>query len=143
MPSPPRRRAYHAHDRPPPPGAFNAAESAILAAAYGHVPAHGFSRRALALGARDAGYLDVTANLLPDETFSLVRWHLTTQRLALADRARALYAPGPAPAPPAAEKVERLAWERLLGNRPVVARWQEVRGAPPRPFSVRGDLHWR
>jgi len=124
------RRAYHSSDHPPPPGEFNAAESAILAAAYARVPEHGFSRQALALGARDAGYLDVSANLLHDEAFSLVRWHLATQRRALADRALALYGAG-RPAAGVAEKVERLTWERLQGNRAVIARWQEVGPDPP------------
>ncbi len=40
------------------------------------------------------------------------------------------------------DKVRRLAWERLVGNRPVITRWQEVSGinlrtrkraAQPRP----------
>ncbi len=56
-----------------PPGApFGAAERAILAAAYRHVPEHGFSPRTLALGARDAGYPDISASILPDGAFSLV-----------------------------------------------------------------------
>jgi ubiquinone biosynthesis protein COQ9 len=125
----PRRRAYHSYDRPAPAGPFGSAESAILAAALARVPSHGFSAEALALGARDAGYLDISAGLVPEGAFGLVRWHLVTQREGLAARAEELFA---APAGGGTrllstpEKAEALVWERLMGNREVVGRWQEV-----------------
>jgi ubiquinone biosynthesis protein COQ9 len=148
------RRQYHSHDHPPPPGPFTPAESALLGAAYTHVAAQGFSREALALGARDAGLLDISPSLLlggsDGGVFALIRWHLYTQRNALAGKAAALFAseidgsPGGSKDATAAtpslggigggirtvsERVEMLAWARLQGNDEagVVGRLQEVR----------------
>lgn len=100
---------------------FPAPEKVILAAALTHVPAHGFTPTALTLGARDAGYIDASANLFPAGPFDLVRYHLVTQRLALA-RSQSL---ADQPSSVGAE-VRRLTWTRLLANAPVVHRWQEV-----------------
>ncbi len=124
----PLRCRFHSADHPPPAGPFGAAEQAILAAAYRHVPACGFSMQALALGAKDAGYLDTSTNVLPDGAFSLVRWHLVTRRKALAARSLDLFSePDAHDATAVSDKVRRLTWERLMGNRDVVAKWQEVR----------------
>ena len=125
-------RLYHSYDHPPPPGVFNQTEKAILSAAYTHVPEHGFTQHALALGARDAGYLDISTNLLPNGPFSLIQYHLLTQREALAPRSSEIFDQQQGEAAPSAgqwavsDKVERLTWERLLGNRDVNHRWQEV-----------------
>ena len=116
-----RYQPYHSYDHPPPAGPFSPPEAAILAAAYRHVPQHGFSPEALARGARDAGYLDISTNLLPEGPFSLIRWHLTTQREALAARTAAL-----PDASSVTDKVEALTWERLLGNVEIIGRWQDV-----------------
>lgn len=127
------RRSFHAHDHPPPPGPFGATESAILAAAYRHVPEHGFTQRALSLGARDVGLLDISSSALVDGPFSLIRWHLITQRQALAWRSRELFEGENAPLLGVGRKVAALTWERLLGNKDVIHRWQEVctnAGAP-------------
>lgn len=126
-PGAPRARTYHSYDHPPPQGPFSATERALLSAAYAHVPAHGFTHDALALGARDAGYLDISTNLLPEGVFSLVRWHLVSQREDLARRAAELFdADGEAAAAGVGTKVEALTWARLLGNTAVLGRWQEV-----------------
>lgn len=126
-------RLYHSYDHPPPPGDFNQTEKAILSAAYAHVLDHGFTQHALTLGARDAGYLDISTNLLPEGPFSLIRYHLVTQREALAPKSKEIFSSSQqAEAAPSAgqwnvsDKVERLTWERLLGNRDVNHRWQEV-----------------
>jgi ubiquinone biosynthesis protein COQ9 len=126
------RRPYHSYDHPPTPGVFSDAERAILAAAYAHVPEYGFTQRALALGARDAGYLDISTSLLPDGAFSLIKYHLVTKREALAPKSEALFggaaaaASSPASTVSVDDKVERLTWERLLENQNVIHRWQEV-----------------
>jgi len=126
-------RTYHSRDHPAPAGPFSQAEQAILSAAYKHVPEHGFSQEALALGARDAGYLDISTTILPEGVFSLIRWHLVTQRDALARRRDALFGSeseqqeGGGAKVPVEDKVEALTWERLLANRDVISRWQEVR----------------
>ncbi|KAH8198235.1 hypothetical protein TruAng_007578 [Truncatella angustata] len=120
-------RSYHSYDHPAPPGAFNATERAILSAAYAHVPEHGFSQHALALGARDAGYLDMSATILPNGPFSLIKYHLVTKREGLVPKSKDIFAPGAeAERLPTNDKVERLTWERLLENRDVIHRWQEV-----------------
>lgn len=130
----PLRRPFHSYDHPPPPGPFGPAEEAILAAAYRHVPEHGFSPRALGLGARDAGYLDISPSVLPDGPFSLIRYHLVTQREALAPRAVELFdSEGNERKPGVGAKVATLTWERLMANQPTIRRWQEVSpSTPPR-----------
>lgn len=94
---------------------------------------HGFSQAALSLGARDAGFLDISTNLLPHGVFSLVQWHLVSQREALAGKAEKLFAEaGPAGQWMGLGKmVEMLTWERLMGNKEIIGRWQEVRITNP------------
>ena len=95
------------------------------------MPNHGFTRRALGLGARDAGFLDISPAILPDGPFALVRYHLVSRREALAARSRELFAAGEdggrAPEMGVGAKVAALTWERLMGNKEIVHRWQEVR----------------
>ncbi|KAI0453974.1 ubiquinone biosynthesis protein COQ9 [Xylaria acuta] len=136
------RRPYHSYDHPAPAGVFNAHERAILAAAYRRVPEHGFSQHALSLGARDAGYPDVSTNLLSEGPFSIIRYHLVARREALARRRDAIFADaGAAAAAPVPARVERLTWERLLGNRDVNHRWQEALAIMAQPSHVPASLH--
>lgn len=129
------RRPFHSYDHPAPAGPFGPVEEAILAAAYRHVPEHGFSSRALGFGARDAGYLDISPSVLPDGPFSLIRYHLVHQRETLAPRAAELFDGAEAERQPGVgAKVAALAWERLMANKPVIRRWQEVR---PRSAALR------
>lgn len=118
------RRGYHSYDHPSYANSFCLAERAILAAAYAHVPEHGFSQQSLALGARDSGYLDISTNLLPDGVFNLVQWHMVSQRESLAGRARELFS---GERLGTGKKVEVLIWERLMGSKAVIRQWQEVR----------------
>ncbi|KAI0880998.1 ubiquinone biosynthesis protein COQ9 [Annulohypoxylon maeteangense] len=138
------RRSYQSYDHPPAPGVFGAAEQAILSAAYRHVPEHGFTQHALSLGARDAGYLDISTNLLPEGPFSLIRYHLVTQREALTPQSELIfhsrgeektYLPQQV-----LDKVERLTWERLLGNQEVNHRWQEALAIMAQPPHVPASL---
>ncbi|KAE9369463.1 ubiquinone biosynthesis protein COQ9 [Stipitochalara longipes BDJ] len=121
-------RPYHSYDHPPPPGPFTPAESSILEAAIPHIPTHGFKHATLSIGASEAGYIDASTNLFPNGAFSLVHYHLYTQRLALAKHQHIL-------SPPLREgekpigigwKVKALTWERLMGNKNIVHRWQEA-----------------
>ncbi|KAI5857285.1 ubiquinone biosynthesis protein COQ9 [Durotheca rogersii] len=134
--------SYHSYDHPPTPGVFSEPEKAILSAAYRHVPKHGFTQHALSLGARDAGYLDISTNILPEGPFSLIRYHLVTQREAIAPLSRAIYGTEgrdslllDVPA-----KVERLTWERLLANRYVNNRWQEALAVMSLPSHIPTSL---
>ncbi|KAK7931921.1 Ubiquinone biosynthesis protein coq9- mitochondrial [Apiospora marii] len=151
-----RRRTYHSYDHPPPPGAFNNAERQILSAAYRHVPEHGFTHKALSLGARDAGYLDISTNVVPEGPFSLIKYHLVSKREALAPRSAEIFnAPvdcvdGVTPDVAAGargqlltvpERVERLTWERLLANQDIIHRWQEALAVMAQPSRVPASLH--
>ncbi|KAJ0115936.1 hypothetical protein J7T55_004106 [Diaporthe amygdali] len=130
------RRSYHSYDHPPSPGLFSPTERAILTAAYAHIPQHGFTLKALALGARDAGYLDISTNLLTDGVFTLVQWHLVAQREALAGKAKRLFEDEEAPRLGLGAKVEMLTWERLMGNKHVIGKLQEALAIMAQPSCV-------
>lgn len=116
---------YHSYDYAQPPP-FPPAESAILSAAYSHVPNHGFTIDSLKLGARDAGYLDVSTNLFPRGVFDLVNYHLVTQRLALQNTVQFPDDGAQGKKPGVGAKVRTLTLARLRANEPVIHRWQEV-----------------
>lgn len=120
-------RSYHSYDHPAPPGPFNPIETSILSASIPHVPSHGFSETSLALGAKDAGYLDVSTNLFPRGAFSLIHYHLVTQRLTLAHHRQQLFQQHHSKPLGMGKKVKSLTWERLMGNKSLIHRWQEVR----------------
>lgn len=120
------RRSYHSYSHPPIPGPFDPTETAILSAALTHVPTHGFTHTSLALGARDAGYLDVSTNLFPKGAFSLVHYHLVTQRLGLSNSQ--ILQPRDIKNPlGVGAKVKALTWERLIRNAEIIHKWQDVR----------------
>jgi ubiquinone biosynthesis protein COQ9 len=120
-----QRCSYHSHEisQPPP---FPAAESAILSAAISHVPHYGFTADALNLGARDAGYLDVSTNLLPRGVYDLINYHLVTQRLALRDSVQFSSEGSQGKKLGLGSKVRTLAMARLRANEAIIHRWQEV-----------------
>lgn len=136
-PSASSRRAYHSADHPPAPEEdpsfslpFCKTETAILSAAYAHVPEHGFTDRTLALGARDAGLPDISTTIVPG-TFALVRWHLVTRRRELERRAGELFPAATATDAPLTQaqvnaRAEQLTWARLQANGPIITRWQEA-----------------
>ena len=122
-------RSYHSYEHESAPSPFNATEDAVLTAALRHVPMHGFTDASLSIGAREAGYLDVTVNLFPRGSFNLVNYHLVTKRLALKkvlDTQAAKDDGGPFKGQGVGTRVRFLALERLMANRPVIHRWQEV-----------------
>lgn len=81
----PARALYHSYEHSPAPP-YPESETKILSSALTHVPTHGFTQEALNLGARDAGYLDISTNLFRKGAFDLILYYLVTQRLALANR---------------------------------------------------------
>jgi ubiquinone biosynthesis protein COQ9 len=121
-----QRCLYHSYDYAQAPP-FPQPESAILSSAYAHIPSHGFTIDALKLGARDAGYLDVSTNLLPRGVFDLVNYHLVTQRLALKDNVQFPDNGEGGKKMGVGSKVRTLTLARLRANEPVIHRWQEVR----------------
>lgn len=133
-------RPFHSYDHPPPSTPFTTAEETILSSAYKHVPEHGFSSRALGLGAKDAGYLDISPSVLPDGAFSLIRYHLVKQRLGLAERNRELFKDQQTSkdqrTPGVGRRVAALTWERLLANKDIIHQWQEVSSTTPSTPSI-------
>ncbi|KAL0939439.1 rpsU-divergently transcribed protein [Colletotrichum truncatum] len=124
-------RSYHSYDNPDPSTTFNPNEEILLSAAYKHVPDHGFSHKALALGAKDTGYLDISTSILPDGPFSLIRYHLVTRRESLAARSKEIFDKESESG--VLERVQRLTWDRLLGNEAVIDRWQEALAVMAQP----------
>ncbi|KAG0643489.1 COQ9-domain-containing protein [Tuber brumale] len=123
-------RRYHSYQHPAPGPSSTTAESAILSASLPHVPSHGFSDAALSFGARDAGYLDISVNMLPGGVFDLVRYHLATERLRLGDK---IDFRGPENELPEGlrnlsipAKVRILCMERLKANAHIIHRWKEA-----------------
>jgi ubiquinone biosynthesis protein COQ9 len=74
-------RPYHSTLHPRlPDHEYTNSQTAILTAALPHIPEHGFSLEALTLGARDAGFLDVSVQLLPRAEFDLILFWLASRR---------------------------------------------------------------
>ena len=121
-----QRCGYHSYEYSQPPP-FPPAESAILSAALSHVPSYGFTADALRLGARDAGYMDVSTNLLPRGVFDLVNYHLVTQRLALKSSVQFPSTSEQGRKLGTGAKVRTLTLARLRANEPIIHRWQEAR----------------
>lgn len=122
------RAAYHSYEHVEPPP-YREAEEAILSSAFAHVPVHGFTREALNLGAKDAGYLELSTNLFPKGAFELVTYHLVTQRLGLKHRVQFPDGAGAGGVEGGVgRKVRSLVLERLRANRDagVLPRWQEA-----------------
>lgn len=121
-----RARTYYSQHHPEPPP-FPDAQEKILSAAMHHVPAHSFSSTALAEGAKQTGYLEVSVQLFPRGVFDLINYHLVTQRLALKDRVQfpedSKLGVG--------QKVKRLTFERLRANEHIIHQWQSVRSSDP------------
>ncbi|KAK3486489.1 COQ9-domain-containing protein [Neurospora hispaniola] len=137
------RNAYHSYDHPSSSAAFTPVEESILSAAYQHVPSHGFTPSALAAGARDAGYLDISPTILPEGAFALIRYHLVKQREELAARVSELFGgEGHVGARPGLSeweirgRVEAVTWERLSANAQVIGRWQEALAIMAQPSYV-------
>ncbi|KAJ6126745.1 hypothetical protein N7523_002357 [Penicillium sp. IBT 18751x] len=74
-------RPYHSTLHPRlPDHTYNNSQTAILTASLAHIPTHGFSAESLVLGARDAGFLDVSVQLFPRAEFDLVLFWLASRR---------------------------------------------------------------
>ena len=114
-------RSYYSEHHPH-PQPYRDVEETILSSAMTHVPVHGFSTKSLQLGARDAGYLEVSIQLFPKGVFDLIKYHLVSQRQALKDRVQF-----PSNVRLGAEqKVRTLTIERLRANKDIIHQWQRV-----------------
>lgn len=126
--------SYHSHEFATPPP-FPPAESAILSAAITRVPHYGFTAEALRMGARDAGYLDVSTNLLPRGVYDLINYHLVSQRLALKETVQFPDESDAANKLGLGAKVRALTLARLRANKPFIHRWSEV-------SLIQSQFHW-
>ncbi|RKF72784.1 Ubiquinone biosynthesis protein coq9, mitochondrial [Golovinomyces cichoracearum] len=129
----PSIRSYHSYDHTPPPGPFTPIQSQILAAAQPHISTHGFTMTSLSRGANDVGYIDATTNLFSDGSFSLVHYHLYSQRLALKSRLDQVLQDK---SQTVGFKVKALAWERLKGNTHVIHCWPEALALMALPSNI-------
>ena len=112
---------YHSYEHQQTPS-FDPVEDAILAAAIENVPDQGFTARALAEGAREVGFRDATVNLFSRGAFSLVLYHLATQRTALAESDSVN-----SNSSDVDTNIRNITWSRLESNKALISRWQEVR----------------
>ncbi|KAF2147293.1 uncharacterized protein K452DRAFT_354722 [Aplosporella prunicola CBS 121167] len=137
-PNPSRSNGYHSYEHAQ-PAPYPPVESSILSSALSHVPTHGFTATALKLGAREAGYLDVSTNLFPRGAFDLIQYHLVMRRLGLRDSVQF---------PQESEgkrvgvgaKVRLLTLERLRANKPIIHKWQEALAVMAQPSYVPASL---
>lgn len=128
-------RTYHSTLHPRlPDHEYTNSQTAILTAALDHVPAHGFTNTALTLGARDAGFLDVSVQLLPRGEFDLILFWLASRRGLLrgkveegglfrriaAEKGKDVYELS------VEERVRGLLLERLRMNDEIRHVWQDV-----------------
>ncbi|KAF7714962.1 Uncharacterized protein PECH_005398 [Penicillium ucsense] len=134
-------RTYHSSLHPrPPTHEYNNSQVAILSASLAHIPTEGFTRAALTAGARDAGFLDVSVQLLPRGEFDLVLFWLASRRGLLrakvedgcvfgetaATAAGDRTGTGSGSGPSVDEKVRILIMERLRMNKDVKGVWQDA-----------------
>lgn len=120
-----QRSLYHSYEHAAPPP-YREPEASILSSALDHVPVHGFTQEALTLGVRSAGYPDIsTTALFPKGAFSIVLYHLITQRLTLANRVQFPAEMG------VGRKVRALTLARLRANAEdpsILPHWQQGLG---------------
>ncbi|RAH84531.1 ubiquinone biosynthesis protein COQ9 [Aspergillus japonicus CBS 114.51] len=126
-------RTYHSDHHPTPPHDYTNSQTTILSAALHHVPTHGFSRNALTLGARDAGFLDVSVQLLPRGEFDLILFWLASRRGLLRSKVESdgLFSATTTTYPSGAvrsvdDKIQILLMERLRMNAEVKDQWQDA-----------------
>ncbi|PWY69768.1 ubiquinone biosynthesis protein COQ9 [Aspergillus heteromorphus CBS 117.55] len=125
----PTIRTYHSAHHPAPLHEYSNSQTTILSASLRHVPTHGFSRDALTLGARDAGFLDVSVQLFPRGEFDLILFWLASRRGLLRSRVEndALLQAQDGGAPLSVdEKIKVLIMERLRMNEEVRDKWQDA-----------------
>lgn len=131
-------RTYHSPLHPRlPPHEYTNSQTAILSASLPHIPTHGFTLAALTRGARDAGFLDVSVQLLPRGEFDLILFWLASRRGLLRGKVEegGLFAQALGKELSVEEKVKILVLERLRMNADVKGVWQDVCCyAHPPPF---------
>jgi ubiquinone biosynthesis protein COQ9 len=124
------RRPYHSTLHPAlPVHEYTNSQIAILEASLAHTPVHGFTHTSILLGARDAGFLDVSIQLLPNGEYDLILFWLASRRGLL----RAAVESGEIQFPAGQDvqsKIKTLIMKRMKMNEVVRGQWQEVGYTP-------------
>ncbi|KAJ5729935.1 uncharacterized protein N7483_004443 [Penicillium malachiteum] len=122
-----QKRSYHSDLHPSlPPHSYTNSQTAILEAALSHVPTHGFTNTSLTLGARDAGFLDVSVQLFPRGEFDLILFWLASRRGLLRAKVESdvdFFKTGDLDVN---GKIKLLILERLKMNQSVWDQWQDA-----------------
>ncbi|KAK2793891.1 Ubiquinone biosynthesis protein coq9, mitochondrial [Onygenales sp. PD_12] len=148
-PSPGLSRTYHSsfHPAPEPPAdTYTPEQSAILSGALQYVPEHGFSIQSLTLGARDAGYLDVSLQLFPKGgEIELITYWLASRRGLLRRKVENGEVFGESGVSGGRElsvdeKVKILILERLKMNEGIIQHWQDALATMSLPFNITPSL---
>ncbi|EEH09106.1 ubiquinone biosynthesis protein COQ9 [Histoplasma capsulatum G186AR] len=126
----------------PPADTYTPEQSAILSAAVNHIPEVGFTTRSLTLGARDAGYLDVSLQLFPDGgEMNLITYWLRSRRGMLRQKTKSgelfgMSGAGEIGGLSVEEKVLILILERLKMNEEIIEHWQDALATMSLPFNL-------
>ncbi|KAK2768126.1 Ubiquinone biosynthesis protein coq9, mitochondrial [Emmonsiellopsis sp. PD_33] len=148
-PCPGLSRTYHSsfHPAPEPPAdTYTPEQSAILSGALQYVPEHGFSIQSLTLGARDAGYLDVSLQLFPKGgEIELITYWLASRRGLLRRKVENGEVFGESGVTGGRElsvdeKVKILILERLKMNEGIIQHWQDALATMSLPFNITPSL---
>jgi ubiquinone biosynthesis protein COQ9 len=113
----PQLRSYRSSNHPHSPR-YTSLQHTILSNALAIVPSSGFTSESLTQGAKQAGYLEITHNLFPRGPWSIVEYHLVTQRESLSSISLDEQGVG--------RTIRKLCMERLKANKNVIGQWQEV-----------------
>ncbi|RAL03746.1 uncharacterized protein BO80DRAFT_462434 [Aspergillus ibericus CBS 121593] len=119
-------RTYHSIHYPSPTHPYTNSQTTILSAALHHVPTHGFTRDALTLGARDAGFLDVSVQLFPRAEFDLILFYLASRRGLLRSKVENDNLLQSAQPQSVDDKIKVLIMERLRMNAEVREKWVDA-----------------
>ncbi|KAL4936123.1 hypothetical protein BDV06DRAFT_205612 [Aspergillus oleicola] len=131
-------RPYHSIHHPDLPShEYTNSQTTILSAALNHVPAHGFTRESLTLGARDAGFLDVSIQLFPRGEFDLILFWLASRRGLLRAKVEQDGVLGrDSGLVSVEEKTRVLIMERLRMNGGVKHQWQDALALMSLPSNI-------
>ncbi|KAJ6017586.1 hypothetical protein N7451_000965 [Penicillium sp. IBT 35674x] len=120
------RRPYHSTLHPTlPVHEYTNSQIAILEASLAHTPVHGFSNTSILLGARDAGFLDVSIQLLPNGEYDLILFWLASRRGLL----RAAVESGEIQFPAGQDvqsKIKTLIMKRMKMNEEIRGQWSDA-----------------
>jgi len=110
-------RFYRSPNHPPSP-TYSPLQHKILSTALTLVPSSGFTQQTLTEAAKQSGYHEITHNLFPRGPWSIIEYHLETQREKLSSI--------PLEDGRIGKNIRTLCVARLEGNKEIIQRWREV-----------------